>query len=143
MFHAQPSDNLNPCASLPVPDRGHSGRGGRGSASICSRILHSPHLSLFPQALGLVCWRCSGRWSLRLGENALLMAMRRPPLNPIHYLHRFFAQPRLRLAWTIAAARSSWWSLFYVYTPILAVTTGLGPETGGVVVSIGWIWLVP
>ncbi len=84
-------------------------------------------------------------WALRLGEKTLFTATRRSPSNPIRYLHRFFAQPRLRLAWTLAAARSSWWSLFYVYTPIFAVTTGLGAEIGGLVVSIGtgWIWLVP
>jgi ACDE family multidrug resistance protein len=60
-------------------------------------------------------------------------------------LPRFFAQPRLRLAWLLAAARSSWWSMFYVYAPIFAVTSGLGAETGGIVASIGtgWIWLVP
>jgi predicted MFS family arabinose efflux permease len=84
-------------------------------------------------------------WSLRLGENAMLTPMRRPPPSPVKYLPRFFAQPRLRLAWTLAAARSSWWSMFYVYTPIFAVTSGLGAETGGILVSIGtgWIWLVP
>ena len=84
-------------------------------------------------------------WSLRLGENAMLTSMRRPPPNPARYLRRFFAQPRLRLAWTLAAARSSWWSMFYVYAPIFAVTSGLGAEAGGIVVSIGtgWIWLVP
>jgi MFS family permease len=51
----------------------------------------------------------------------------------------------LRLAWTLAAARSSWWNLFYIYTPIFAVTSGLGDEVGGIIVSIGtgWIWLVP
>ncbi len=84
-------------------------------------------------------------WSLRLGENAMLTAMRRPPTNPLRYLRRFFAQPRLRLAWTLAAARSSWWSTFYVYAPIFAVTAGLGAEVGGIVTSIGtgWIWMVP
>jgi len=84
-------------------------------------------------------------WSLRLGENAVLTPMRRPPPSPARYLRRFFAQPRLRLAWALAAARSSWWNLFYVYTPIFAVTSGLSAETGGIIVSIGtgWIWLVP
>jgi len=83
-------------------------------------------------------------WSLRLGENATLATTRRPPSNPVLYLRRFFAQPRLRLAWTLAASRSSWWSMFYVYAPIFAVTAGLGAEIGGVVTSIGTrIWLVP
>ena len=84
-------------------------------------------------------------WFLRLGENAALTTMPRRPLTSVRYLHRFFVQPRLRLAWTLAAARSSWWSIFYVYTPIFAVTSGLGAETGGIIVSVGtgWIWLVP
>jgi MFS transporter, ACDE family, multidrug resistance protein len=84
-------------------------------------------------------------WHLRIGENAVLAAMRRPPPSLMRYLPHFFAQKRLRLAWTLASTRSSWWSLFYVYAPIFAVTSGLGAETGGVVVSIGsgWIWLVP
>ena len=71
--------------------------------------------------------------------------MRRLPPNPARYLRRFFAQPRLRLAWTLAVARSSWWSMLHVYAPIFAVTSGLGAEAGGIVVSIGtgWIWLVP
>jgi MFS transporter, ACDE family, multidrug resistance protein len=84
-------------------------------------------------------------WWLRLGENALLTPMRGPPPSPLKYLPRFFAQPRLLLAWTLAAARSSWWSMFYVYAPIYAVTSGLGAETGGILVSLGtgWMWLVP
>lgn len=97
-------------------------------------------VAVFATALVLILF-----WSLRLGEGAMLTPMRRPPPNPVLYLHRFFAQPRLRLAWTLAAARSSWWSMFYVYTPIFAVTAGLGAEMGGVIASIGtgWIWLVP
>lgn len=84
-------------------------------------------------------------WYLRMSENTVLAAMRRPPPSLTRYLPRFFAQKRLRLAWTLASARSSWWAMFYVYAPIFAVTSGLGAETGGVVVSIGsgWIWLVP
>ena len=84
-------------------------------------------------------------WSLRLGENAVITSTRRPPPSPARYLRRFFAQPRLRLAWTLAVARSAWWNMFFVYTPIFAVTSGLGAETGGVIVSIGsaWMWLVP
>jgi len=84
-------------------------------------------------------------WALRLGENAMLTSTRRPPPSPARYLRRYFAQPRLRLAWTLAAARNAWWSMLYVYAPIFAVTSGLGAEAGGVIVSIGtgWIWLVP
>jgi MFS transporter, ACDE family, multidrug resistance protein len=84
-------------------------------------------------------------WSMRPVERPTRRTTARLSSNPARLLHRFFAQPRLRLAWTLAAARSSWWSLFYIYTPIFAVTSGLGAEAGGIVVSIGsgWIWLVP
>jgi ACDE family multidrug resistance protein len=81
-------------------------------------------------------------WWLRLAE--LAPPSRRPP-NPLRYVPRFFAQPRLRLAWGLAGARSAWWSTFYVFTPIFAVTSGLTAETGGAIASIGtsWIFMVP
>jgi MFS transporter, ACDE family, multidrug resistance protein len=84
-------------------------------------------------------------WSLGLTEVAVATRARRPTMNPIRFLHRFFRQPRLRLAWTLAVARSSWWSLFFLFTPIIAMTTGLGAELGSAIVSIGsgWILLVP
>ncbi|HXV23229.1 MAG TPA: MFS transporter, partial [Alphaproteobacteria bacterium] len=83
-------------------------------------------------------------WLLRLAERSPPGARRTAP-NPLRYLPRFFAQPRLRLAWALAAGRSGWWGMFFVFAPILAVTTGLGEEAGGAIVSIGagWIWLVP
>ena len=81
-------------------------------------------------------------WWLRLTER---VPTKRKPPNPMRYLPRFFSQPRLRLAWCLAGARSVWWSTFYIYTPIFAVTSGLGAETGGAIASIGtsWIFLVP
>jgi len=84
-------------------------------------------------------------WALRLGENTVLQAMRRPPPNPLRYLRRYFAQPRLRLAWVLAAGRASWWNMFFVYAPIFAVTAKLGAEAGGAIVSLGsaWMWSVP
>ena len=84
-------------------------------------------------------------WWLRLKEKTMLTGMRHAPLNPVRYLRRFFVQPRLRLAWVLSAARSSWWNMFFVYVPIFAATSGLGAETGGALVSIGtgWMWMVP
>src|ERR1051326_949988 len=69
-------------------------------------------------------------WSMRPGERTPPTATTRLSPNPARLVRRFFAQPRLRLAWTLAAARSSWWNLFYIYTPIFAVTSGLGAEIG-------------
>lgn len=57
--------------------------------------------------------------------------------NPTSFVRRFFAQPRLALAWLLSVGRAAWWNMFYIYTPIFAVTTGLGEEAGGVISSIG------
>ncbi len=59
------------------------------------------------------------------------------PANPLRYLPRFFGQPRLRLAWTLALGRAGWWILFFVYAPIYAVASGLGEVAGGAIVSAG------
>ena len=84
-------------------------------------------------------------WILRLGEYTGPRSIARVSPNPLRYLPRFFAQPRLLLAWTLAAGRSGWWSMFYVYAPIFAVTSGLGEQVGGIIASIGssWLWIVP
>jgi MFS transporter, ACDE family, multidrug resistance protein len=69
----------------------------------------------------------------------------RAALRPALYLHRFFSQPRLRLAWILAAGRSIWWNTFFIYGPMLAVTSGLGEQVGGAIVSVGqsWMWVIP
>ncbi len=59
------------------------------------------------------------------------------PANPLRYLPRFFAQPRLRLAWALAMGRAGWWMMFFVYAPLYAVASGLGEVAGGVIVSAG------
>lgn len=73
-----------------------------------------------------------------------------PQTNPVKFVRRYFAQPRLALAWVLAVGRAGWWGMFYVYAPIYAVASGLGAETGGYIVSAGasalftvmlWGWL--
>src|SRR5690606_33755334 len=59
------------------------------------------------------------------------------PHNPLASVGRFVGQPRLRLAWFIAFARSSYWVTFYVYAPILLVEGGVGAMAGGIVIAIG------
>ena len=59
------------------------------------------------------------------------------PSNPVRYVQRFSAQPRLRLAWALAVGRASWWSMFFIYAPLYAVTSGLGEIIGGAIVSAG------
>ncbi len=62
--------------------------------------------------------------------------------NPFQPLGRFFAQPRLRLAWGLTVARSAWWTMFIIYTPIYATRWGLGDLAGAAIVSIGTAWTV-
>jgi MFS family permease len=85
-------------------------------------------------------------WFLRLSESPALprTASRRAP-NPVQNVRRYLAQPRLVLAWFIAISRNVWWVLFFIYTPIYAVETGLGAIVGGVIVSAGtgFLFLMP
>ena len=77
-------------------------------------------------------------WYLRLSESQIIQpAAGRKPANPLRYIPRFIAQPRLRLAWLIAFGRSCFWSLFFIYAPLLMITSGLGKEAGGLLVSAG------
>jgi MFS family permease len=62
-------------------------------------------------------------------------------LNPLVYLPRFFRQPRLRLAYLLASARSGWWTMFGIYAPIFAVQSGFDSVFAGAVVSAGFSWL--
>ncbi len=89
-------------------------------------------------------------WLLRVPRAAGSLATSVPQTNPVKFVRRFFAQPRLALAWMLSVGRAGWWGMFYVYVPIYAVATGLGAETGGLIVSAGasalytvmlWGWL--
>ena len=75
--------------------------------------------------------------SRRLVEDAPAAARPARPPNPLRFIPRFASQPRLRLAWLLAVGRSSWWTMFFIYTPIYCVENGLGHETAGIVLSAG------
>ncbi|MDP9137646.1 MAG: MFS transporter, partial [Pseudomonadota bacterium] len=80
-------------------------------------------------------------WVLRLRETVIRPARQRPA-NPLAYIERFVRQPRLRLAWAIAFGRSCFWSSFFIYGPLLMITSGVGKEAGGLLVSLGQVGLV-
>jgi MFS family permease len=61
-------------------------------------------------------------------------------INPLHSIRRYIAQPRLRLAYGLILARSSWWTMFVIYMPIYCEQTGLGELVGAAIVSIGTAW---
>lgn len=76
-------------------------------------------------------------WYLRLSENPAIKPGASIAGNPLKSVRRFFAQPRLRLAWLIAFGRSCFWSSFFIYSPLLMITSGLGKDAGGLLVSAG------
>lgn len=81
-------------------------------------------------------------WYLRLSATPIIAKGKTKPARPIGYVGRFVSQPRLRLAWLIAFGRSSFWSSFFIYVPILMVATGEGQEAGGLLVSLGNVMLI-
>ena len=76
-------------------------------------------------------------WFLRITESPVVAPATAPPPNPVRFVRRFFAQPRLMLAGRLAVGRSGWWVLVVIYPPIDAVTTGLGEAMGGILSSVG------
>jgi hypothetical protein len=82
---------------------------------------------------------------LRLGNGKLIQKAKRPATNPIAYLGRFAAQPRLVAGWLFAVIRSCGWWVYVVYLPIFAVNAGLSEQLGGVMLSMtnGLLFITP
>lgn len=87
-------------------------------------------------AAGLAAIMLAIFWVLRLGNGKAIARAAGPAPNPLAYLGRFFAQPRLMVGWTFAVIRSSGWWMFVVYLPIYAVETGLDRRVGGLALSV-------
>ena len=81
-------------------------------------------------------------WYFRLTDKTPIRAGQVKPARPLRNVGRFLQQPRLRLAWLIAFGRSSFWSTFFVYAPILMLASGQGKQAGGLLVSLGNAMLV-
>lgn len=75
-------------------------------------------------------------WVLRLGNGKVISKARGPAANPLAYLPRFFAQPRLLVGWCFAVVRSSAWWVYIIYVPIFVVESGYSEQLGGLTVSI-------
>lgn len=75
-------------------------------------------------------------WWMRLGNGKLITRARAPTPNPVAYLARFFAQPRLVAGWLFAVFRSCGWWAYVVYVPVFAIESGLGENVGGTVLSL-------
>lgn len=84
-------------------------------------------------------------WWLRLGNGKVIQKSRGAAPNPLAFLTRFFAQPRLIAGWLFAVLRSCGWWGYIVYLPIYAIQSGLPPALGGLLVSItnGFLFTTP
>lgn len=82
---------------------------------------------------------------MRLGNGRLITRARRPAPNPLAWMPRFVAQPRLVAGWTFAVIRSCGWWAYVVYLPIFALEQGLGEDLGGMLLSVsnGMLFLTP
>lgn len=95
-------------------------------------------------SLGALALLVAVFWALRLAEGGPIRAGRGPAKirHPLAAVRRFAAQPRLRLAWAIAFARSAFWTTFFIYVPILMVEGGLAASAGGLAVAAGNLMLL-
>jgi ACDE family multidrug resistance protein len=75
-------------------------------------------------------------WILRLGNGKQIAKATGPTPNPLAYLGRFFAQPRLIAGWIFAVIRSTGWWVYVVYLPYFCIEQGLGNKVGGMALSI-------
>lgn len=84
-------------------------------------------------------------WFLRLGNGKAITRAKGPAINPLAYLGRFFAQPRLIAGWAFAVIRSTGWWVYVVYLPYFCIEQGLGKNVGGTALSIsnGLLFLAP
>ena len=75
-------------------------------------------------------------WRMRLGNGKLITRARGPTTNPLKFLSRFLAQPRLITGYVFAIVRSCAWWIYVVYLPIFAIENGLGDQLGGIMLSV-------
>jgi MFS family permease len=75
--------------------------------------------------------------AMQLVDAPIDVANAGPPPNPLQFVQRYIAQPRLVLAWILAFGRNGWWVMNFIYLPIYVASAGYSPATGGALVSIG------
>ncbi len=99
----------------------------------------------FLVAMGFAMLQGTVFWIMRLGNGKLIMRARAPTPNPLAFLGRFFAQPRLVAGWSFAVLRSCGWWVYVVYLPMFCIERGLGEQTGGFALSLsnGFLLLAP
>lgn len=81
-------------------------------------------------------------WYLRMVDSPTVAPMTTPPPNPLRFVRRFAAQPRLVLAWILGFGREAWWDLFLVYGPVYVVAAGAMREHAAYLTSAGMATMV-
>lgn len=76
-------------------------------------------------------------WVLRMREDPRVAPAKKRPPTPWDNVRRYLAQPRLRLAWAIPFARSSYWAAFFVYPPLYIAKYGGDEMLSAVMLSAG------
>lgn len=84
-------------------------------------------------------------WALQLGNGRIIQRARAAAPNPLTFMTRFFAQPRLIAGWLFAVMRSCGWWGYIVYLPIYAIEAGFPEGLGGALVSAtnGFLFVTP
>ena len=144
--------SLGICLNLYIMDHVHRRDFGRSEPK---RIFYSAGAWTLGPALGVYLateidpWAAYGTsafsalallayfWFLRISDSPAIASGRYRASSPRQFIPRFFAQPRLLLAWLISFCRYAWWAMFMIYVPIYAVQSGLGELAGGLIVSLG------
>jgi hypothetical protein len=99
-------------------------------------LYHQGHALPFIASGGFAFVLLVSFWVLRLGNGKQITRAKRPAVNPLGYLGRFFSQPRLIAGWMFAVMRSCGWWVYVVYLPIFCIEAGLGDKVGGIALSI-------
>lgn len=79
-------------------------------------------------AIGLAAVLAATFWSMRMGDGKTIVRAHGPAPNPLAFLGRFFAQPRLVAGWLFAVVRSVGWWVYIVYLPIWCIESGQGEQ---------------
>lgn len=98
-----------------------------------------------PFAASLMMMICAAVYFqfLRIGEVPVISGPRGTVRrNPFRRVRDFLSQPRLRLSLVHAIGRGMFWSSFIFYTPIWAVSVGLGADMGAYIVAVGSAFLL-
>ena len=101
----------------------------------------APFLVVFVAASAML----TAFWAFRMGNGRTIARAKSASPNPLAYLGRFFAQPRLIASWFFVVVRSCGWWVFIVYIGIFAVENGMSESVGGLATSLanGFLFVAP